>query len=89
MSSFNEKIGKAVEEYNKYRSPEATARLVSWSEGSFVIKFTGPFCNTCGFYDYFDDLIILLEDLRLKSRIVEIEEIDQGAIVKFKIDLSS
>lgn len=83
--SYIEKIGKAIEEFNKYRSPEANARLISRDVKSFIVEFTGPFCTTCGFYDYFDDLRIILEDSKLKSEIKEIEETDEGAIVKFNL----
>jgi len=83
--SYEKNMGKAIEEFNRYRSPEATARLISRDETSFTIEFTGPFCATCGFYDYFDDLRIILEKFRLKNRITEIEEIDEGAIIKLRI----
>ena len=76
-------IEKAIKEYNKYRSPEATARLISINKESFKIEFTGTFCRTCGFYDYFDDLKISLEEIGLKNKIAEIKEIDEGAVVKF------
>jgi len=78
-------IKNAIEEYNKYRSPEAKARLISINEMDLKIEFTGTFCHTCGFYDYFDDYKILLEEKGLKTKITEIEEIDEGANVKFEI----
>lgn len=81
---IREKIAKAIEEFNKYRVPEARAKLISIKEKAFKIKFTGSFCQTCGFYDYFDDYKIILEDAGLKTKIVEIEEIENGAIVKFE-----
>ena len=76
----------AIEEYNKDRSPEAKAKLISIDEKAFKIEFTGSFCNTCGFYDYFDDYKIILEDRGLKSRITQIKEIEKGAIVDFQYD---
>jgi len=78
-------IEKAIEEYNKYRSPEATANLISLNEKFFKIEFIGSFCRTCGFYDYFDDFKILLEDFGLKTEIVEILEKNEGAVVKFTV----
>lgn len=83
--TYEKNMGKAIEEFNRYRSPESTARLISRNGTSFTIEFTGSFCATCGFYDYFDDLRIILEKFRLKSQITEIEEIDEGAIIKLKI----
>jgi superoxide reductase len=78
-------LEEVIEEYNKYHSPEAIAKLVSIEERSFIIKFTGSFCQSCGFYDYFDDYKILLEEHGLKSDITGITEIEEGAKVKFKV----
>ena len=80
-----EKIVKAIDEFNKYRAPEAKARLISQGENSFKIEFKGSFCRTCGFYDYFDDYGILLQGTRIETKIKEIEEIDEGAIVIFEM----
>jgi len=52
----------AVEEFNKYRSPEAVARLIEFDERHVKIELSGPFCRSCGLYDYFDDLKIELEE---------------------------
>jgi superoxide reductase len=79
-------IGKALNEYNKYRVPEIIAKLESIDEVSFHIKFSGSFCETCGYYDYFDDFMILLEDdFGLKTEIKEIIETIDGAVVKFQM----
>lgn len=76
----------AIEEFNEYRSPEAEAKLISIGEKSFKIEFTGSFCDTCGFYDYFDDCQIILEEKGLKSKIIQIAETGEGAIVNFKYE---
>lgn len=83
-ASAKEKVEKAIEEYNRYRVPEAKARLISFGEKSFEVEFTGPFCRTCGFSDYFDDFKILLEEIGLETKIAEIKEISEGALVKFE-----
>ena len=83
--STKEKIVKAIDEFNKYRAPEAKARLISQGENSFKIEFKGSFCRTCGFYDYFDDYGILLQGTGIETKIREIEEIDEGAIVIFEM----
>jgi hypothetical protein len=77
-------LENAVTEYNKYRSPEVKAKLVSLNEKTFTIEFKGSFCQTCGFYDYFDDYKILLEEQGLNASIAEIMEIDEGAVVTFE-----
>ena len=78
-------IENAIGEFNKYHSPEANTTLVSMSDKSINIAFAGTFCYTCGFYDYFDDYKILLEERRLKVVIGEINEGDEKAVVTFEI----
>lgn len=83
--SFSEIIREAIEEYNRYRSPEVVARLVKIEDKRFIVEFRGTFCLTCGFYDYFEDLVYLLEDRGLRARITYIEEIDDGGVVEYRI----
>ena len=53
-----EALRRAVERFNRYHGAEARAELVEVGEGEFTVRFTGPLCLTCGFYDYFDDLAL-------------------------------
>lgn len=84
--SFEKILKNTIEEYNKYRTPEVIARLISFDNANFRIEFSGHFCYTCGFYDYFDDFRFLLEELKVKAEIKEIEEIDEGAVVTFTLE---
>ena len=77
---------RAIKEYNKYRVPEVKAKLIEFDEDWLSINFKGSYCLTCGFYDYFDDFKITLEDLGLKTDITDIEEKDESVTVKFKIE---
>ena len=79
-------IKDAVKLYNDFRAPEVKAKLIS-SDGKTVhVEFTGSFCESCGFYDYFDDFIILLEDdFGLKTKIKEIKDLPEGAIVTYEV----
>ena len=43
---------KAVLLYNRVRSPEVTAKLVSASPASVTVSFSGGFCYGCGVLDY-------------------------------------
>jgi hypothetical protein len=83
VSSLKGKIVKAVEEFNKYRAPEAVAKFLTVGRGWLRIEFTGPFWHACGFYDYFDDLKIFPEEIGAKTDIAEITEISTGAVVRF------
>jgi len=70
------KVKAAIEEFNKYRSPEALAKLMDVGEGFAVIGFSGPLCRSCGLYDYFDDLKIELE--KKMGGPIEISKIEGG-----------
>ncbi|MFQ5759294.1 MAG: hypothetical protein ACE5IF_06415 [Candidatus Bathyarchaeia archaeon] len=63
MESFKEAVDKAIKTYNKYRSPEATAKLVEMKDGELIIDFEGSFCRTCGVSEYFEDFIYELKGL--------------------------
>ncbi len=74
---------RTIEIYNRYRSPEATAKLLKLEKDSFTVEFEGSFCQSCGVQDYFEDLIHELETL---SKIeVEIDEIEQTSPQNFKV----
>ncbi len=61
--SLKRAVLKAVETYNRYRSPEATAKLVKLGDNELIVDFEGTFCKTCGVYDYFEDFIYELKSL--------------------------
>jgi len=63
MESFEKAVAKAIKTYNKYRSPEATAKLVEMKGGELIIDFEGSFCRTCGVSEYFEDFIYELKGL--------------------------
>lgn len=81
-------VEAAVEEFNRYRSPEAIAKIVELSEDQAKIKFSGPFCMSCGVEDYFDDLRIELEkNIGDKIEIAKIEggpKVECGYVVTFR-----
>jgi len=58
---LKERVLKAVASYNRYRSPEAVAKLVKLQKDKFIIEFSGPFCLGCGVSDYFEDVIYELK----------------------------
>jgi len=85
VARFRNKVIEAIRDFNKYRSPEATAKLLKFDKKEIVVDFSGTFCRTCGFYDYFDDLKIFLEEKGVKSKVSKIEEKENGAIVIFSL----
>ena len=67
-------VRAAVERYNKYRSPESTASIVSFDGERLVVRFEGSFCLTCGVNDWVEDLVYVLRDLGLNAELVEVVE---------------
>jgi hypothetical protein len=83
-TNLNKLVLRALEIYNRYRSPEAAAKLVGWKKDGFVIEFKGAFCLSCGVRDYFEDFIYELEDLNRNFR-VEIKEIEPTGSQSFRV----
>jgi hypothetical protein len=52
---LDELIRKTIILYNRYRSPEAVAKLVQVSPETVTIAFSGSFCYSCGVIDYIED----------------------------------
>lgn len=50
-------LRKAIARYNRFRSPEAIAKLVRVSPESVTIAFTGAFCASCGVLGYVEGFI--------------------------------
>lgn len=60
---MEEKILKeGIEEYNKYRSPRATAKLLEFDGKQLKIEFKGTFDTSCCMDEYFLDLVYELEE---------------------------
>ncbi len=85
LSKVREAIDKAIREYNKYRSPEATAEVIGFSSEKLNIIFKGIFKNTCGFIDWIEDLKYILEKYGVITSIEKIVETYDGAIVLFRV----
>lgn len=47
---------KAIQLYNRIRSPEVTATLVFASSAMITVSFSGGFCYGCGVLDYVEGL---------------------------------
>ena len=72
------KLKEEIEKFNKYRSPEAHAELLEFDKKRAKVLFTGPFCVSCGVYDYFEDLIV-----DLNAKVESFEEFEEGFVVTY------
>ena len=57
QAELEELVRKTVLLYNRYRSPEAVAKIVSVTTESVTIAFSGSFCYSCGVIDYLEDFV--------------------------------
>ena len=57
QAELEELVRKTVLLYNRYRSPEAVAKIVSGTTESVTIAFSGSFCYSCGVIDYLEDFV--------------------------------
>jgi hypothetical protein len=69
-NELEELVRKTIALYNRYRSPEAVAKIVSVTPDTVTIVFSGSFCYSCGVLDYIEDFIhefrILTDRMELK-----------------------
>jgi hypothetical protein len=56
-------ILRTIDIFNRYRSPEVTAKLVEIDKDGFTLDFEGSFCTSCGIRDHFEDFIYELETI--------------------------
>ncbi len=82
-------LTEAIETYNEYRSPMATAALVESDADSFVVRFEGPFCRMCCDYDYVEDLIYELEAFGLDASSVAVVDIRYTGNETYLVEFAS
>jgi len=80
MGGLKKSIVEAIKTYNKYRSPEAEAKLIKYEDKELFIEFKGPFCQGCGVYDYFEDFIYEIKGIvDVEMEIKDVEKIGEEA----------
>lgn len=88
--NITDEVGKdilmALAEFNKWHSPEANAEIAALGPSRVVVELTGPYCETCGFYDYLDDLKLELErGLRQPLQITSLDKHPNGCAIIYEI----
>lgn len=78
-------LHKVVALYNRYRQPEATAKLVKVMPEKVTVEFSGSFCYGCGVLDYFEDLIYEFKALTDKAEL-EIATVRQISQSSFEVE---
>jgi len=88
-SELEELVRKAIILYNRYRSPEAVAKLFQASPETVTITFSGSFCYSCGVLDYIEDLIYEFKTLtdKVEFKIVKTRQTSPRSFeVDYKIN---
>lgn len=88
MTEVNKVLHDAIETYNEYRSPMATAALAERGGDWFRVRFEGPFCTTCCRDDYFEDLIYELDEPGVDISPVTVTAIEQTGLETFVVDFA-
>jgi hypothetical protein len=84
-SELEELVRRTIILYNRYRSPEAVAKLVRASPEAVTIEFSGSFCYSCGVLDYIEDFIYEFKILTDKVEL-RIGKISQTSPISFEAD---
>jgi len=69
---------EAIERFNKYRFPEANAKIVEIDHEKALVEISGPFCTSCGIFDYFEDIAV-----EANAKIVEYKKVENGFRVTY------
>ena len=78
---------ESIQKFNKYHSPEAVAEYVRHEKDRVYVKFYGPFCRSCGIYDYFEDILVDLKDAGIEAEVESYEELEDedGFLVVYRV----
>lgn len=82
-------LERAIETYNEYRSPMATADLLEADRETFLVRFEGPFCRMCCDYDYFEDLRYELDEYGVDPETLEVADIEYVGEETFAVTFAS
>ncbi len=80
---IEDRFRTAVETYNEYRSPMATATVLDARDRTFRVRFEGPFYRSCCRDDYVDDLRYELDDLGVPVDTIDVERLERTALDTF------
>ena len=86
MPDLKGTLDVALHEFNRIRTREVEAKVVEDFDSGFKVFFSGSFCHTCGYYDYFEDLLyLLLDDYGVETEIIKVTQEEDGDYVSFQL----
>ena len=69
LSELEVAVRRAVARYNRFRSPDAIARIVQVSQNNVTISITGAFCASCGVLGYIEGFIAEFKSFTNKAEL--------------------
>jgi hypothetical protein len=57
QTELEELVHRTITLYNRFHSPEATAKPVNVTLEKVTVAYSGSFCYTCGVTDFLEDFI--------------------------------
>ena len=70
QAELEELVHRAILLYNRYRSPEAVAKVVIVTPEVVTLSITGSFCYSCGVLDYAEDFV---HEVKMLTKDVEVK----------------
>lgn len=80
---IDERLRTAVETYNEYRSPMATAIVLNAGDREFRVRFEGPFHRSCCRDDYVDDLRYELDAVGVPADAIDVRLLERTGLDAF------
>jgi len=87
--ALRRKAEEAIAQFNRYRAPEAVAKLVSLGDREIVLEIAGPYCRSCGLADWFEDFtfeLIAAGGPRAEFAAYEPTEEDEAYLVTYRLE---
>ena len=87
QAELEELVRRAILLYNRYRSPEAVAKVVGVTPDVVTLSISGSFCYSCGVLDYVEDFA---HELKMLTKEVELKvgRTRQTSPRSFEVDYS-
>ncbi len=82
ISMDTQKVEEAIKEFNNLHKAEC--KLLEIKDDTIKVLFKGHICWTCGTYDYFEDLAVMIsEKTGIKLGVEKYEQQEDGSYIVY------
>ncbi len=57
QTELEELVHRTIALYNRFHSPEATAKIIIVTPEKITVAYSGSFCYSCGVFDFLEDFV--------------------------------